>query len=225
MTDRFGARDGDGAGDCETDGDTTDGSGTGGDPDPLEAVSGEIGEPSGDASAEDLAENDGARFDRLPATPAAREVADRPTRGDVLAWLEGRYGIDPGTFEAFTFWEKGAGQVWVVAGDAPSPIAIEAMGTKALRTRQEHWKPTTEFVQRFGHEASTCVVELDRERAERFVAGESQDLEWDGDWGYLIAAHEFHGDLEPLGVGLYTYGELDSMVPKGRRREFRAVDG
>jgi NOL1/NOP2/fmu family ribosome biogenesis protein len=88
-----------------------------------------------------------------------------------------------------------------------------------LRVRQEHWKPTTEAAQRFGRGATRNVVELERPAAERFLAGEDQQLAWDGDWGYLIVAHELAGGVEPVGVGLYLHGELRSQVPKGRRRE------
>jgi NOL1/NOP2/fmu family ribosome biogenesis protein len=164
--------------------------------------------------------NDSTRFDRLPATTEDRTVEARATRREVLEWYETRFGIDPGTFEEFSFWEKGAGKVWVLADAEPSPVAIEALGMTFLRTRQEHWKPTTEAVQRFCADATKNVVELDDERARRFLAGEDQDVEWDGDWGYLVAAHEVAGERAPIGVGLYTYGELKSMVPKGRRREF-----
>jgi NOL1/NOP2/fmu family ribosome biogenesis protein len=52
-----------------------------------------------------------------------------------------------------------------------------------------------------------------------FFTGEDQPLDWDGDWGYLVVTHEIAGESEPLGVGLYVHGELQSMVPKGRRRE------
>lgn len=178
-----------------------------------------LGEPSGNAHAERLAENDGSRFDRLPLSPDTREVAGRPTRTDVVGWFEGRFGIDPAVFDGITFWEKGAGQIWAVAGDAPSPIAVETLGLKALRTRQEHWKPTTNAVQRFGHHATRNTIELDAAAARVFVAGECQTLAWDGDWGYLIATTEYCGESVPLGVGLYTHGDFDSMVPKSRRRD------
>jgi hypothetical protein len=68
--------------------------------------------------------------------------------------------------------------------------------------------------------ATQNVVELDPDRARRFVAGEDQELDWDGDWGFLIGAHDLAGRREPIGVGLYVYGELRSQIPKGRRREF-----
>ncbi|WP_323191767.1 hypothetical protein [Halostella sp. PRR32] len=170
--------------------------------------------------ADDGRTNDGQQFDRLPETPADREVEGRASRREVLDWWDERFGVPPETFDGVTFWEKGAGKVWAFAGDVDSPIRIEGLGLTFMRTRQEHWKPTTEAVQRFGADADRNVLRLSSEQAERFVAGEDQELDWDGDWGYLIAAHEIAGEDAPLGVGLYLHGELRSRIPKGRRREF-----
>ncbi|WP_121821948.1 DUF7122 family protein [Halostella salina] len=170
---------------------------------------------SGDAPT-----NVGQRFDRLSATPDDREVEGRASRREILDWWDERFGVPPETFDDHTLWEKGAGKIWIFAGDTPSPVEIEGLGMTFMRTRQEHWKPTTEAVQRFGDRAERNVISLSREAAERFVAGEDQALDWDGDWGYLIAAHELAGADAPLGVGLYVHGELRSRVPKGRRREF-----
>ena len=163
--------------------------------------------------------NDGSRFDRLPATADERAVDGRATRREVLDFWDGRYGISPAVFENHSFWEKGAGKIWAFCGEMEGPLAIEALGMTCLRTRQEHWKPTTDGVQRFGAHATKNVIELDDGEARRFVAGEDQRVEWDGDWGYLIAAHDVAGEREPLGVGLFIDGELRSQVPKGRRRE------
>jgi NOL1/NOP2/fmu family ribosome biogenesis protein len=163
--------------------------------------------------------NEGHRFDRLPATEADREVSDRPTRGEVLAYWDERFGVDPGVFEDDSFWERGSGKIWVLCGEEPTPVDVEALGMTFLRTRQEYWKPTMAAVQRFGDHATENVLELDRERARTFLAGDEQKIDWDGDWGYLVVAHAVAGETEPLGVGLFTYGTLRSQVPKGRRRE------
>ncbi len=182
-----------------------------------------------------MSENVGNCFDRLPATDDEREVEGRVSREAVVEYFEDRFGIPSETFEDYTFWEKGAGKIWLYGGEAPSPIEVEAIGMTCLRTRQEHWKPTTDFAQRFGREATRCVIDLAPEAARRFVAGENQEIAWDGDWGYLIAAHAIgagpegrpirddgiveRGTREPIGVGLYVHGELRSMVPKGRQRD------
>ncbi len=167
-----------------------------------------------------LKDNVGNRFGRLPATAEERVVEGRPTRAAVVDWFEDRFGIDSEVFEPYSFWERGSGKIWAFYGDVDSPVEIQALGMTALRTRQEHWKPTLEAVQRFGSHATKNCIELTEERAKRFFAGEDQELDWDGDWGYLIVTHELAGAQEPLGVGLYVHGELRSMVPKGRQREF-----
>ena len=168
--------------------------------------------------------NDGGRFDRLPATAAERRVAGRATRAEVVDWWETRFGVPPETFSAHTFWEKGKGKIWAFGGDVPDPIPVEGLGLRILRTRQDHWKPSTNAVQRFGGEATRNVIDLDPEAATRFAAGEDQAVEWDGDWGYLIAAHEIGGCREPIGVGLYLHGELRSTVPKGRQESLAVLD-
>jgi NOL1/NOP2/fmu family ribosome biogenesis protein len=164
--------------------------------------------------------NDGSRFDRLPATATDRVVEGRATREAVVGWWVERFALDPELFADHTFWEKGAGKIWAFAADLDSPAHVEALGMTFLRTRQEHWKPTTDAVQRFGREATRNIVVLDETEARAFLRGESTDPDWDGDWGYLIAAHEIAGDLEPIGVGLYLHDELRSQMPKGRQREF-----
>jgi len=179
-----------------------------------------------DAAADDMtAGNDiptnvGQRFDRLPATAEDRAVPGRASREEVVDWWETRFGVDPAVFDGYSFWEKGAGKIWIYNGEAPDPAHIEAIGMTILRTRQEHWKPTTRGAARFGRHATSNVVVLDPAEATTFAAGEDQELPcWDGDWGYLIAAHEVAGDLEPIGVGLYLHGELRSRIPKGSREE------
>lgn len=164
-------------------------------------------------------ENDGQQFDRLPETAAERAVPGRASREEVLDWWEERFEIPRETFEAFSFWEKGAGKIWVFAGESSSPTTVEGLGMTFLRTRQEHWKPTTVAVQRFGHLATKNVVSLSPEEAQRFAAGEDQTVEWDGDWGYLIATREVADERVPLGVGLYLHGELRSVVPKGTQED------
>ena len=163
--------------------------------------------------------NDSTKFTRLPATDADRDEPDRASREEVLDFWADRFGVPPETFDDHTFWERGKGKLWIYRGEPPSPVDVEALGMTFLRTRQEHWKPTLEATQRFGEHATECVIHLSEGEAEAFVAGYDQELDWDGDWGYLIVTHDLAGRREPIGVGLYVYGELRSQVPKGRRRE------
>jgi NOL1/NOP2/fmu family ribosome biogenesis protein len=178
-------------------------------------------EPADGDASDAPAENRSDRFDRLPATAGERTVPDRPTRAEVLEWCDERFGVPPAVFGDHTFWERGSGKIWAYAGEAPSPVGVEGLGMAFLRTRREHWKPTLEAVQRFGEHATRNAISLSREEAATFLAGEDQELDWGGDWGYLVVTDELAGEREPLGVALYVHGELRSQVPKGRRREFR----
>ena len=173
--------------------------------------------------ADDPPANDSHRFDRLPPTADDRVVPGRPKRAAVVGWWADRYGIPPATWDGHTFWERGNGKLWAFAGDAVSPLDAEGLGLRILRTRQEHWKPSTNAVQRFGGAATRNVVVLHGDEAARFARGDDQDLQrWDGDWGYVIAAHDLAGETEPIGVGLYLHGELRSTVPKGRREDLES---
>lgn len=167
-----------------------------------------------------MTENRSDTFEGLPETAAEREVEGRVTRTEVLDYWADRFGVPPETFAGYTFWEKGAGRIWALNYDLAGPVQIEALGLPVLRTRQEFWKPTTDAALRFGARATENVLELDRDAAERFLAGADQEIPWDGDWGYLIVTHQIAGQREPIGIGRYTYGSLQSMIPKGRRREF-----
>ncbi|MFB6163402.1 MAG: hypothetical protein ABEJ86_08195 [Halococcoides sp.] len=163
----------------------------------------------------------GTRFDRVAPTDAEGEFDHRPSRAAVLAFFEDRFGIDPAVFEDYTFWERGKGTIWAFRGDLNSPVDIEGLGMVVLRADQEHWKPTTSAAQQFGWAAADCVIHLEDRPARRFLAGEDQALDWDGDWGYLIVTHDIDGDSEPIGVGLYVHGELRSQMPTGRQRDLR----
>lgn len=165
------------------------------------------------------ASNDGQVFDRLPETEADRVVAGRATRHEVLDWWAGRFALPAETFAGHTFWEKGAGKIWAFAGDVPDSATVEALGLVCLRTRREHWKPTTVAVRRFGRRAGRNVIALDRASATRFIRGEDQPVETDCEQGYVVVAHDLAGDRAPIGVGLLIGGELRSQIPKAHRRD------
>lgn len=160
------------------------------------------------------------RFDRVPSGSGDDET---PGRRAILAWWEDRFGIPRSTFEPYTFWERGSGNIWCVWGDWPTPVRTEGLGLVCLRTRGHDWKPTTNAAQRFGTAASCNVIELSDTQAARFVAGETQSVTFDGERGYVLAAISVAGDRAILGVGQHLDGELRSVVPKGRRRTLVGV--
>lgn len=170
-------------------------------------------------SENEVQSNIGTRFDRLPATDADRTVEGRPSKAAILTWWDNRFGIDPAIFDSYSFWEKGAGKIWIFASELKTPLEVEGLGLTFMRTRQEHWKPTSDAVQRFGRHASKNIIHITDTQARRFVRGEDLTIPWSGDWGYVIVAHKLAERAEPLGVGLYLHGELRSQIPKGSQRD------
>ncbi len=63
-------------------------------------------------------------------------------------WAD-RFGVPSETCDGHSFWEKGNGKIWAFAADVPTPSPVEGLGLRILRARQEHWKPSTNAVQRF----------------------------------------------------------------------------
>lgn len=169
--------------------------------------------------------NDGSRFDRLPPTAGEREVDGRPSRADVLRYFEECFGIDEERFAGHTFWEKGRGKIWAFHGTVPDPLAVEALGIHLLRTRQRHWKPTTDAMQAFGGHATRNVVELTSRQANRFWRGDTVSIDWSADPAYVIATAPIADTTAPLGVGLARADELESLVPKGRQRDLEPPAG
>lgn len=161
------------------------------------------------------------RFDRVPPTEGDSVT---PGRDAILAWWDERFAVHPTTFEHHTFWERGLGNIWCVWGDFPDPVDVEGLGIVCLRTRGHDWKPTTNAAQRFGNTASRNVIVLSSAQATRFVAGEDQSVDWDGDRGYLLVGTRVAGERAILGVGQYIDGTLRSVVPKGRRRTLLGTD-
>ena len=134
-----------------------------------------------------------------------------------LAFWEEEFGVPPAVFEGFDVYALGASKVWIVDAAVPvdGPPERETVGLPFLRVNQEHWKPTTAALQRFGDQVSRNVVDLDADQARRFVAGDTVEATYPElpSLGYVAARY----DGEVLGCGLYFPGELRSQIPKGRQ--------
>ncbi|MDY6779226.1 MAG: hypothetical protein SV760_01490 [Halobacteria archaeon] len=138
-------------------------------------------------------------------------------RRDVVGFWRTKFGVPSGTFDGYDLYKKGESKVWITTESADvDELNYESAGLPFLRVNQEHPKPTTDALQRFGGEATKNVVSLGDDEARRFVSGETVEREFDVDsLGYVVVKYD--GDV--LGCGLYFPGELRSQIPKGRRVE------
>lgn len=142
-------------------------------------------------------------------------------RREILDFWQRKFGVPPDVLTGYEFVMKGENKVWVTDARPPDlDLEFEAVGLPFLRVNQEHPKPTTDALQRFGEHITKNTVEVSAEEARVFVSGGTVNREFDVDLGYV--AVRFAGEV--LGCGLYFPGELRSQVPKGRRVDLSLPD-
>ena len=72
-------------------------------------------------------------------------------------------------------------------------------------------KPSTNFIQLFGHLATKNTIELSREDALKYLQREDLKTDQDAETGYVILTHK----KAVLGIGFYRNKEIENMLPKG----------
>ncbi len=131
-------------------------------------------------------------------------------RAGLLAWIEARFGIPPAAFDDFDLLRRGK-TTWLARRGVVPPTGVEvlAVGTAVLRGDPPRIKPTSVFLQRFGHLATRAVQTLPDEAVGRFLAGEAFPAD-DGLRGYVIVRT---GTLV-VGCGLARDGALTCQIPR-----------
>lgn len=138
---------------------------------------------------------------------------------DVLCWLEENWGIASHELvDGYVFYRRrGREDTWIGPPiDAnPLPSGVHTLGTMITRERPPGGYPASGFLRRFGHLATRRRLELEGERAARFLAGTTQRLDEVADWskGYVVVMI----DGICAGRGLVREGELLCEVPKNLR--------
>lgn len=97
-------------------------------------------------------------------------------------------------------------------------MKIVQAGLKVLEQVGRFIKPTTRFVQIFGHHATKAVAAMNRVEFRRLLSGERipGDLEWED--GYVILSVAGYGAVGP---GLFVRGEIASQL---RARELAGLE-
>jgi len=92
---------------------------------------------------------------------------------------------------------------------------VSKVGIKSFQRVGAFVKPTTRFMQAFGHAATRARVEIDEKQLQRLLAGEALSMDLDLDKGYVILSL---GQDMILGLGFYAQGKVSSQLP---RKELR----
>lgn len=132
----------------------------------------------------------------------------------VLEFFKERFGIEESAFDGFGLYMGSRGRVYlgpktlIGKPDVISPGLLAARVSNAI-------KPSTNFIQLFGHLATRNVIDVGKEDAAAFARGE--DLAYEGDEGYVIVSYEGR----PMGCGHLKGSTVRNLLPKSRRQELK----
>ncbi len=138
-----------------------------------------------------------------------------PTLKKGLRYIEEKFGIPSKYFEKYAFYIQS--DIWITSKEMEKfdLKVFKRRGIRFLRVSKKGFKWTTAAMQIFGHLASKNIVQLDEEKAQKFIRG--LDLEV----GHLENVEEgqvivkVRDDI--LGSAIYRNGRLKNQIPKGRR--------
>jgi len=82
---------------------------------------------------------------------------------------------------------------------------------KAFQQVGRFIKPTTRFIQTFGHHASKAKLLVEEEQLFKIMEGKGLDVDLGIDPGYVIL---FVGERRVVGLGLYVNGVIRSQISK-----------
>ncbi|RKX61244.1 MAG: hypothetical protein DRP29_00930 [Thermodesulfobacteriota bacterium] len=132
-------------------------------------------------------------------------------RKEILGYLEERFGIPQNVFENYEIL-RGVSNFWLFPKtdylDKLRGLDVQTVGLLFLRKVSKYLKPTSVFLQRFGHLATKNIVILSQEEISILKEKNKIEIELDLEPGYVILKDKHW----ILGCGLYLPGRLFSYL-------------
>ena len=171
--------------------------------------------PDGDASG-DVGLGEDASSDDVSEGEASATDAGLPEAVAFLfAWLEDRFGLGEAAFAQHRFWHRpGHPSVWVADAQCLPPMLprAEAVGLLVARLKGRVIKPTSVFLQRFGHACTRNVYVLDDARLYRWLAHQPVPVTPVDDGDGFVLVRDAAGT--PIGCGMLRGAVLTSELPR-----------
>jgi len=143
-----------------------------------------------------------------------------PRPGEIMDYLNTRFGLEPELFSEYTFYLGSKGRVFLGPRASMNNLRIATVGLLVARVNGAI-KPTTNLLQIFGNQVKSNVVTLEKKNALAFIKGsdvvpstEEIGLATDG---YVLLRYLHFS----LGCGLLRDGKIKNMLPKAKRLEVK----
>lgn len=147
-----------------------------------------------------------------------RRLLSEAERLELLVYMQERFGLEQHFFDQY-FFERTKRDIWLVPhcveeGFSPN-VVIEKRGMRAFNSDKHPPKPTTAFLQRFGHKMNKSRVELDALSFSLFLNGQTNPgLAVGISNGYVLVTYY----QMPIGCGFAREGNLESQFPQNTGR-------
>lgn len=99
---------------------------------------------------------------------------------------------------------------------AASHLKVSKVGLRAFQKVGAFIKPTTRFIQVFGHAATKARLEIGHAQLQRLLAGQGLHMDLDLGKGYVILALRQN---PILGLGFFIDGKVRSQIPMKELRQ------
>ncbi len=147
------------------------------------------------------------------------ELAEDDNREAVSTYLLERFGIPPAILDGYYLFERKKG--WFILEKSEqvkngAHLKVSKVGLRAFRKVGHFIKPTTRFIQAFGHFATKAIFQMDVPQLETLVLTGEIPVDLTLEKGYVILTLE---DDVVLGLGFYIHGTIRSQLPRSEIRE------
>ncbi len=136
---------------------------------------------------------------------------------NVLDYFEDRFGIAKENFAAFELYKGPKGKIYLGPKDLIQKPDIASLGLLIARAHGTI-KPTSNFLQMFGHKASKNIINLSKMEAAAYAKGDDLKVESVGaSDGYVLLRYSNCS----LGCGLLKGNIITNLLPKAKRQELK----
>ncbi|MDZ7695990.1 MAG: hypothetical protein U5R49_03350 [Deltaproteobacteria bacterium] len=137
----------------------------------------------------------------------------------LLGYLTERFGIPSRVFDHHIFFRRK--RAWFLMQRSRqlasvSHLKISKAGLRSFQKVGAFIKPTTRFIQIFGHHATKGRYQLNHEQLRRLISGNEIEVDLGLDKGYVILTL---GLNRILGLGFFINRCIRSQLPKGELKK------
>ncbi|MFP3912941.1 MAG: hypothetical protein ACLFUT_12775 [Desulfobacteraceae bacterium] len=135
-------------------------------------------------------------------------------RERLLHYLYNRFGIPAQVFDDYLFFRRK--RAWFLIHNSPqlayaSRLKISKAGLRGFQRVGNFIKPTTRFIQGFGHHATRGVFAVGADQLSALLGGEGIPVDLQLNKGYVILTL---GTSRILGLGFFDHHAIRSQLPR-----------